>query len=66
VNWTSTQVLLWQIDCDTFRKVGRAFELREVNTKEHEDFCEFYAARYGLTTKREGNKVVFYPPGAQS
>lgn len=38
MNWTSTKVPLWQTDCETFRTVGRRFELRDVATTAHEEF----------------------------
>ena len=61
MNWTSTQVPLWQIDCDEFRKVGRPFELRDVNTPEHENFVAVFSVRFGWTAKREGTMVIFSP-----
>jgi hypothetical protein len=61
VNWTSTQVPLWQIDCDEFRKVGRPFELRDVTTPEHENFCAVFSIRVGWKFKKEGTTVLFSP-----
>jgi hypothetical protein len=62
MNWTSTQVPLWQIDCDEFRKVGRPFELRDVVSAEHEQFVAVFSVRFGWAIKREGSVVVFSPP----
>jgi hypothetical protein len=59
MNWSSTQVPLWQIDCEEFRKVGRPFELRDVTTPEHEKFVEVFSVRHGLWTEREGTTVRF-------
>jgi hypothetical protein len=59
LNWTTTTVPLWQIDCDNFRKVGRAFELRDVTGDEHGRFVEVFAARYDLAYERKGTTVVF-------
>lgn len=53
---------MWQIDCETFRKVEHPFELREVTTPEHQGFVEVFAARYDLPWKKEGTTVVFRPP----
>lgn len=54
MNWTTTTVPLWQIDCDNYRKVGKPFELRDVTTSEHEAFAEVFAARYDLACNRKG------------
>jgi hypothetical protein len=49
MNWTSTTVPLWQVDCESFRRTQNAFELRDVTTTEHRDFVKQFAARYHLT-----------------
>ena len=59
MNWTSTRVPLWQVDCENFRRTMRPFELRNVETAEHEEFIEHFTARYGLTAQRQGATVVF-------
>jgi hypothetical protein len=59
MNWTSTKVPMWQIDCEEFRKVGRSFELRDVTTPEHESFVEAFSAKHRLKTKRHGTTVTF-------
>lgn len=59
LNWTTTTVPLWQIDCDNFRKVGKPFELRDVTTPEHLRFAEIFAARYDLTFKMKGTTIEF-------
>ena len=64
MNRTSTLVPMWQIDCDEFRKVGRAFELKDVTTPEHINFCDVFAARFGWPYKRKGSTVTFSPPTA--
>ncbi len=61
MNWSSTRVPLWQIDCEEFRKVGRPFELRDVTTPEHEKFVEAFSVRHGLMNGREGTTVRFFP-----
>jgi hypothetical protein len=61
MNWTSTTVPLWQIDCDNFRRVGRPFELRDVTTMEHERFVEMFCARYDIECIKDGTIVRFDP-----
>jgi len=60
MNWTSTQVPLWQIDCEEFRKVGHPFELRDVSTPEHEKFIEAFGAKHWLKTARRGLTERFF------
>ena len=62
MNWTSTQVPLWQIDCDEFRKAGRPFELRDVNTDDHRMFVQVFCVRFGWLSRQDGNTVTFMPP----
>ena len=62
MNWTSTKVPLWQIDCDAFRKVKREFELRDVTTEEHEQFVLAFYGRYDWKPKQSGTTVTFFPP----
>ena len=61
MNWTTTRVPLWQIDCDNFRRVGRPFELRDATTEEYTSFVHAFAARYSLSFVVEGSRVVFTP-----
>jgi hypothetical protein len=61
MNWTSTTVPLWQIDCDNFRRVLRSFELRDVTTPEPERFVKVFRERYGLKMSRTGSTVLFEP-----
>lgn len=60
MNWTSTEVPMWQVDCVEFHRVGRPFEVREVKTGDHESFIEAFAAHNGLETVREGSTVRFF------
>lgn len=62
MNWTTTTVPLWQIDCDNYRKVGREFELRDVTTPEHLRFAEVFAARYDLSFETAGTTIRFLAP----
>ena len=61
MNWTSTQIPLWQIDCDNHRKALRPFELRDLGPG-HDDFVEQFTQRYALECKRIGHRVIFYRP----
>jgi hypothetical protein len=61
MNWTTTKVPLWQIDCENFRKVGRPFELRDVTTTEHWQFVKVFGARYAWNYTKEGSTVRFEP-----
>ena len=56
---------MWQIDCDESRKVGRVFELRNVTTTVHQNFCDVFSARHGWEQKKEGTTVLFPPPRVQ-
>jgi len=58
MNWTSTQVPLWQVDCSEFCRVGRPFEVRDVNLPEHDHFIELFATRHDLKFVRNGSTVV--------
>ena len=49
LNWTATTISRWQADCETFRRTGKPFELRDVTTSEHRQFVLEFAARYGLS-----------------
>jgi hypothetical protein len=62
VNWTTTQVPLWQIDCEAFRKAEREFELRDVSTEEHRQFVLAFCGRYNWKPKQSGTTVLFLPP----
>lgn len=59
VNWTSTKVPMWQIDCESFRKIGRVFELRDVTTPEHRAFVEAFSERFRLKITQSGTTVTF-------
>ena len=59
MNWTSTKVPLWQIDCENFRKIRQPFELRDVGP-EHTDFIEEFTNRFNLECERSGTTVTFY------
>jgi hypothetical protein len=59
MNWTSTQVPMWQIDCVEFHKVGLPFELRDINSEEHETFAKLFALRNNLHLQREGKNIRF-------
>jgi hypothetical protein len=61
MNWTTTTVPLWQIDCDNFRRVGKPFELRDATTPEHDAFVDLFCARYGLKSARKGTTVCMEP-----
>jgi hypothetical protein len=59
VNWTSTTVPLWQVDCENSRKTGQSFELREVTAEEHRQFISAFCARYDLRVTQQSNIVTF-------
>jgi hypothetical protein len=59
VNWTTTTVPLWQVDCENYRRTGKPFEIRDVSTHEHREFIEQFAARYDLRVKHGDGVVVF-------
>jgi len=59
MNWTTTKVPLWQIDCENFRRADSAFEVPDVTTTEHQEFVEHFAARYGLKYKQADGTVRF-------
>jgi len=59
MNWTSTNVPMWQVDCYNFRKVGTSFQLRDVTTDFHRSFVEYFAARYDLAVRMDGETAVF-------
>jgi hypothetical protein len=59
MNWTSTKVPLWQIDCENFRKAGTTMELRDVTTEEHASFVKAFGERYGLRMEQDGTTVRF-------
>ena len=63
VNWTTTTVPLWQVDCENFRKTGQSFELRDVSTEEHSLFIEAFAARYDLQVKHGDGVAIFEGTG---
>jgi len=59
MNWTSTTVPLWQIDCEAFRKVGGAFQLRNLKTDEHRMFVKRFCALHGLGVTMDGTTATF-------
>ena len=62
VNWTSTTVPLWQIDCENYRKVGGPFQLKDVTTAEHHQFVKLFCARYDYTFTMAADTAIFNPP----
>lgn len=59
MNWTTTTVPLWQVDCENFRTTGQAFELRDISTEEHRNFIQIFSARFGLLAKIKGDVALF-------
>jgi hypothetical protein len=59
LNWTTTTVPLWQVDCENFRRTGKPFELRDVSSAEHRDFVEQFAARYDMVFELTGSTARF-------
>ena len=59
MNFTTTKVPLWQIECDNFRRVDSEYELRDMATTEHDQFVQALAARYDLDITRLGSTVTF-------
>jgi hypothetical protein len=59
MNWTSTTVPLWQIDCENFRKVGKPFEPRDVTTEEHKRFVAAFGSKFRLKVAQKETTVVF-------
>ena len=59
MNWTSTNVPLWQTDCENFRKVPSPFEVRDVTKPEHWEFVNEFAAQYGLTVTAHESTARF-------
>ena len=60
MNWTSTTVPLWQVDCENFRRLGEPFELRAVETPDHNVFVDQFTAGF-LRCERIGSTIIFYP-----
>ena len=60
MNWTSTKIPLWQIECDHLRKTLSPFELRDVGP-EHNGFIEAFTTLYNLECVREGSTITFFP-----
>jgi hypothetical protein len=61
LNWTTTKVPMWQIDCEAYRKLKRPFELRDATTVEHEKFIFAFCARYDWLYEWSGHTVVLTP-----
>lgn len=62
MNWTSTQVPMWQLDCQNFWRAGSPFEVRNVVTNEDKHFIEVFARSHNLSFTREGDTVRFSAP----
>ena len=61
MNWTSTKVPLWQLDCQNFWRAGTAFEIRDVKDEDR-PFIETFAASHHLSYTRRGETVIFQAP----
>lgn len=61
VNWTSTTVPLWQIDCESYRKAGGSFQLRDITTQEHRAFVEAFCIRYHHLVQHAETTATFTP-----
>jgi hypothetical protein len=59
MNWTSTKVPLWQLDCQNYWRAGSPFEIRDVTTDEDRQFIETFAVSHNLSFTRRGDSVVF-------
>jgi hypothetical protein len=59
MNWTSAKVPLWEADCEEFRRAGRPFEVRHVDTEEAVKILERFATKYGLRYQRKANLYKF-------
>jgi hypothetical protein len=59
IDSTTTQAMMWQIDCEKFLQSGCAWELRDVTTEEHGTFVMNFAYRNHLTFTRKGTGVRF-------
>ena len=62
MNWTSTKVPMWQLDCQNFWRAGSAFEVRDVASDEDKQFIEIFASSHNLTFTRFGNSALFSAP----
>ena len=51
---------MWQMDCDTFRRTLRPFELRDVDA-EHMEFVAAFALEFELNCVQHGSIVRFEP-----
>jgi len=59
MNWTSTNVPLWQSDCENFWRAGGPFEVRGVSSDEHKAFIALFAERHSLNFSQSGTTVSF-------
>jgi hypothetical protein len=59
MNWTSTKVPLWQLDCQNYWRAGTAFEVRDVTKDQDVNFIETFATSHGLSYTRKGSTVYF-------
>jgi hypothetical protein len=62
MNWTSTKVPMWQLDCQNFWRAGSTFEVRDVSTEEDKKFIEIFANSHNLPFTRRENSFVFSAP----
>jgi hypothetical protein len=60
MNWTSTKVPMWQVDCENFRRSG-AVELQDVSTPEQKAFVQAFALKYDMDVEWKGSTVRFLP-----
>ena len=59
MNWTTTQVPMWQVDCENYRKTGTPFKVRDVSRREHFAFVQMFASTHGLEYEFNGSTVFF-------
>ena len=59
MNWTSTIIPMWQNDCDQFLEVNRPFELRHIQTAEHEEFVAAFSKEHNLKVTRSATTARF-------
>ena len=66
MNWTSTKVPMWQLDCQNFWRAGSIFEVRDVTSEEDLKFIEIFARSHDLSCKMNGSIVSFSAPDFSS
>ena len=62
MNWTSTKVPLWRMDCENFWRAGTAFELRDVTTEEHKKFVQAFSFLRHIKVSERGTTAYFERP----